>query len=905
MEITFSIRYKAEWGQSLCIAGSCPSGGQWAEDETALTMHSMGEDLWGITMKVSSLRGGLRYYYFVRDQHGQTLRREWRPLHYIEPAEEGEHVAVYDIWIDRGADAPFYSSAFADVLYQHPITQGTRQGKSSLSNSISLQVYAPLVAPDQALYLSGSAIALGEWSPEHALALQHIGGGLWQITLPKAELEGEAYGIEYKFFTAGTDREPTQWDEGDNRRLELGRYADGRQVIIHCPAFRHGTAQPRHAGVVLPLFSMRHRGDWGVGDFGSLRKMIDWAHSASLSVLQLLPINDTTFFRDWRDSYPYNAISVDALHPIYIDIQALPRLTDAEAEAQFAQRAEALSQLEQVDYPEVMTLKEAYLRLHYAEHGQSVCRRKAFRHFCQQNEAWLEPYVAYCLLRDLHPQLPPHSWGAYSQYQEAEIQALLQERKHRGQAQYHRYVQYLLHSQLVEASGYARSKGVVLKGDIAIGVSPHGCDVWHRPDLYHSEQSAGAPPDAFATDGQNWGFPTYHWSQMLSEGLQWWRRRLHGMAQYFQAFRIDHILGFFRIWEIPRTQRSGLLGHFSPALPMHQQYWTEQLGSIGSVEELARPYIYLADAEAIFGTNLFQLIQQGHLQPDPKSEGYYLAHLHAQAWEGIPEGDIAGGAESKAQLIHLCREVALLADPRAEGYYHPRIAFDLSLRFRHWSPEAQERYRGIAHHYFYEKHNELYKQTALGRLASLVSSTEMLVCAEDLGMIPASVPEVLSQLQILSLDLERMPKASDAGPWYSPQSFPYLSVCTTSTHDIPPLRLWWQGLGHEQRQSYLDELSKHSAAIDTAGADQTALLRSIVQAHLAAPSMLSILPLSDWMSIHPALHLHTPEQEQINQPADPQHKWSYRMPITIEELGAEHTEWVQQIRQMIHATNRQ
>lgn len=904
MEIRFSIRYKAEWGQCLCIAGSCPSVGQWAEDETALEMQAQGTDLWQATLKVESLVGGMKYHYFVRDQYGQTIRREWRPLHHIDPADDQQRVEVLDIWIDRDATAPFYSSAFQDVLYHHPTSTGAEPSYLSQERSISLQVYAPLVPATQALYLCGSAQALGRWRPSQALALEHVGGGLWRITLPKADLEIEPCSIEYKFFVAGADRVPTQWDLGDNRQLDLGEWAEADHTIIHCPAMLHDGLSPRRAGVVLPLFSMRHIGDWGVGDFGSLRKMIDWVHNASLAVLQLLPINDTTFFRDWRDSYPYNAISVDALHPIYMDIGALPRLSDAEAEGRFIQRAETLAQLDQVAYPEVMTLKEEYLHLHYGEYGSSVCRRKGFRDFCQQNQTWLDSYVAYCLLRDQHPQSAPHHWGTYSLYDEQSIQALLQERKHRQSAQYYRYIQYLLHHQLLEASSYARSRGVILKGDIAIGVSPHGCDAWRRPDLFHADQSAGAPPDAFSTEGQNWGFPTYNWAKMLAEDLQWWRRRFCSMAQYFQAFRIDHILGFFRIWEVPRAQYSGLLGHFYPALPMDKGYWLEQLGAVDTVEGLARPYVHKVDAERIFCTHLPLLIQQGYLEESSTGEGYYLAHSEAQVWEDIEQSDIAGGAESKAQLIHLCREVALLADPREGGHYHPRIAFDQSLRFGHWSHEAQERWQDIAQHYFYHKHNALYKQTALSRLTPLVASTQMLVCAEDLGMIPASVPEVLDELQILSLDLERMPKVADRGIWYRPSTFPYLSICTTSTHDMPPLRLWWQGLDDAERQSYLTENSAYHPQTIIEDTLQAELLGSIVQAHLDSPSMFTILPLSDWMSIHPALHLQTPEQEQINQPADPLHKWGYRMPINIDELESRHPEWIQQIRQMLHSSHR-
>src|SRR5208337_2896442 len=159
-----------------------------------------------------------------------------------------------------------------------------------------------------------------------------------------------------------------------------------------------------------------------------------------------------------------------------------------------------------------------------------------------------------------------------------------------GEMDFHRFLQYHLEAQLVEATQYAHSKGVILKGDIAIGVCRYGADAWEQPELFHTDMQAGAPPDAFAAKGQNWGFPTYNWPRMKQDGFAWWKQRFEQMSCYFDAFRIDHILGFFRIWSIPMHAVEGILGNFVPAIPVKLEEF-RQRGIHFNHDRYVKPFI--------------------------------------------------------------------------------------------------------------------------------------------------------------------------------------------------------------------------------------------------------------------------------------------------------------------------
>jgi len=265
--------------------------------------------------------------------------------------------------------------------------------------------------------------------------------------------------------------------------------------------------------------------------------------------------------RTWMDSYPYAAISAFALHPIYLNLSQVASGANKSLLENLEPERKRLNNLDAVDYEAVLKAKLDFLGLIYPSQKEKTFKNKDYRNFFEQNKHWLIPYATFCSLRDKHGTANFTRWSEHELGEPASGSGLVE-------PDFHFFIQYHLHRQLKDAADYAHSKGVILKGDLAIGVYRYGVDAWQNHDLFHLEVQAGAPPDAFAVKGQNWGFPTYNWQRMKETGFAWWKHRFAQMSYYFDAFRIDHILGFFRIWSIPLHAVEGILGYFVPALPV-------------------------------------------------------------------------------------------------------------------------------------------------------------------------------------------------------------------------------------------------------------------------------------------------------------------------------------------------
>ena len=894
MIVTFSIEYRAHPNERIWLERQ-PSPDSSLDATKAFPLEDLGDGRWQTTLDLPH-PSSFRYSYYLGDTEGKPLRREWRIKHTLPSLEGGKHLFTQDRWIDQPADAPSFSRALCDVL-RHRSCSSDELAPST--PYLAFSVFAPDLHPEEGLFILGSSPQLGSWDASEAQPLNYQGQGRWTISLPlpleTASSEGQTLSYKYLIRTAEGG---WLWEEGANRQAQLpaGASYDG---IHFQDSFLHLPTRPTHtAGIVAPLFSLRSEHDWGIGDFATLREAIDLVAEAEMHALQLLPINDTTFTRDKGDSYPYNAISVDALHPIYIDPAELGALSDPAQQQAFEAEAAELRALPQVDYPRVLALKERYLRRVFAEQGQADLSSPLFQSFFTESEHWLRPYALYCVLRDRHPGLAPEQWTGWEQYDAQRAKTFAEEAEVREEIHYYYWLQFVLDRQLRAVRRYAEEKRVFLKGDLPIGVAPHGVDVWIDPSLFHTDQSAGAPPDDFAADGQNWGFPTYDWERMQTDDFLWWRKRFARQAHYFHAFRIDHILGFFRIWEVPRSEHSGLLGHFHPAHPYTLGEWQELLEVDYPVELLTEPLIHRTDLSELLGEKtLDTLCQQGYLKETSVEGLYHLLHTKQRDYDQ-PQLKEALGEEACLQLQQLCTETALIRDPYSEGY-HPRIALERSRLFGRWSPELQGRWRAISGDFFYVRHNELFQTTALRRLGALIEHTDLLLCAEDLGMIPATVPAVLEALQILSLELERMPKSFTPTGWAHPDTFPTRSIATTSTHDMPSLRGWWASLPTSEQERYQREELRQEEPLRL-----EELYRKIIEAHLASPAMATILPLSDWMSLEPRLWLTSPEAEQINHPEDPAQYWSYRFPLSVSALSEQYPKWLCLIKQLISQSQR-
>jgi 4-alpha-glucanotransferase len=602
----------------------------------------------------------------------------------------------------------------------------------------------------------------------------------------------------------------------------------------------------------------------GVGDFADLKLLVDWAVLTGLRVIQLLPINDTTTTATRDDSYPYSAISAFALHPLYLNLP----LAGLPADDTYHAYCQSLNASPTVDYEVVLQQKLRLLHRLYDEQWTTLQATEAYQRFVRDNSDWLEPYAVFCLLRDLHHTADSRQWGSAATYSHRVVEQCRS--RHPVAYNFYCFVQYHLDRQLREVSDYARRCGVVLKGDIPIGVSPTSVEVWQHAELFHLDEQAGAPPDAFAEQGQNWGFPTYNWERMATDDYSWWWRRLQHMARYFDAYRIDHVLGFFRIWEIPHPAVHGLLGHFRPAIP-YAATTLQQLGFSADMTSYLVPYATDDVLHVCFSERAAEAKQRFFAQ------GYLLKEWRSQQY--IIECRDPHVAPFREGLMRLADDVLFVEDGDRRGYYHPRIDARHTFAYQRLSEPLQRCFDRLHDDYFYHRHNDFWREEALRKLPVICSATSMLACGEDLGMIPACVPDVMTQLHILSLAIERMPKQQGAR-FGEPASDPYLSVSTTSTHDMSTLRGWWRESPDDAQYYYTHLLHLSGKAPEDCPPE---VCRRILERTLHGNAMLAILPLQDWLSVSEVRRA-DPLAERINVPANPHHYWCYRLHLTLEQL---------------------
>ncbi len=792
MKLLFNVEYQTTFGENMILNIFSE------EDKNKVSRHKMttldGLHWFYELTKAAKTGTHLDYYYSVIRGDEET-RHEWlMEPHRLEIiAPKASRYTVYDHWLDIPEDSYMYSSAFTDCI---AVRKCEKSDEAPFSQTVRLKVRAPQLRNNERLALLGSGESLGNWEAKRALRMTEHESHEWVISLDACELSNT---IEFKFVVLDEEEDVTPlWENGVNRTVVLPQMKNGEVVVYELSQAYFPIYPWKGAGTVIPIFSLRSEGSFGVGDFGDLKLMIDWADKTNQRIIQVLPINDTNMTHTWQDSYPYNSISIYALHPQYTDFRQLPAIKDPQKKAQFEQLRQELNVLPQIDYERMFTAKLDYLHVLFEQEWTSTKRRASYKEFFEQNKEWLVPYAAFCYYRDKYGTAVFSEWP-----KEATVKAL---KKTDKEVEFWYFVQYNLDQQMHSAHEYARQHRVILKGDIPIGISRDGVEAWVEPKYFNLNGQAGAPPDAFSTDGQNWGFPTYNWDEMLKDGCAWWVRRFRKMAEYFDAYRIDHVLGFFRIWEIPVPEKSGLMGQFAPALGL-------------SKEEIAA--------------------------------------------YGVP-----------------FRDGLFLIDHKRNDRWHPRIAVQYQQAYEELNDTEKYNFNRLYNDYFYRRNNHFWYQEAMKKLPRLTQATRMLVCAEDLGMVPDCVPWVMNELRILSLEIQSMPKDDKVRFGHLSRN-PYRSVCTISTHDMATLRQWWDE-DEERTQEYFNTMLYRGGAAPHPLPGW--LAKEIVSRHLTSPSMLCLLSLQDWLSMDEKLRLPDQNAERINIPANPRHYWRYRMHMNIEDL---------------------
>ena len=896
MLIEFFIRFSTRYGQSLSVIGNTDVLGN-GNTEKALPLQYFNSNYWYGAVEITHSKGAeeLTYQYVLREETGDLIF-EWgndRTITFNNVP--GSTLTCRDTWNHAGeTENAFYTKAFQEILLarKEPIKKSPLLKKYTHE----FRVKAPLLKPDEVVCICGPDNSPGKWLPTEP-ALMQKNGNWFTVRL---DLSMENFPVNYRYAVySAKEKKISFFESGNSRTIDVGATPE-RTVVVHDGFAILPNDTWKAAGVAIPVFSLKTKNSFGTGEFTDIKLLVDWAKLVGLKMIQLLPLNDTTATHSMADSYPYAAISAFALNPLYLNLDAIGGKENVAITKALSEQRLQLNELPEVDYARVMDCKLTAIKALYEAQKEKFKNDPAYFLFFEMNRHWLVPYAAFCCLRDKYRTSDFTEWETNSNYDEHEIQELVSSTQpHYDEVALHYFMQYHLHLQLKEATSYAHKNGIVVKGDIPIGVYRYGCDAWTDPGLYHMEAQAGAPPDDFAVKGQNWGFPTYNWKKMQEDGFAWWRKRFEQMGEYFDAFRIDHILGFFRIWSIPLDAVEGILGKFVPAIPVYVQELYER--NIGfEYDRYCKPFINDGILNELFGYEV-EHIKNNFL--DGGNDHYQLKeafNTQRKIQAFLAEETNNDLLYLKERLFDLCSNVILFEETGSNGQqFHFRIAMEQTSSFAWLNDHAKQQLKELYVNYFFNRQDEFWKIEAMHKLPGLKSSTNMLVCGEDLGMVPHCVPDVMHQLGILSLEIQRMPKQTGT-EFFHPNDAPYMSVVTPGTHDMSTIRGWWEEDAAKTQRFYNQMLGHYGQAPFFC---EPWINKEIIIQHLYSPAMWAIFQLQDLIGINATLRRENPAEERINIPSDPKHYWVYRMHLYLEDLIKE-TAFNEELKEYIQQSGR-
>lgn len=897
MKFHFYVRFNTSYGQKLSICGSCSELGN--NDTTqAVAMSFLNEEFWHLEIDIDVKEfSTLRYKYIMTYADGYEVI-EWGNDRLVETAKPGtEEIQTVDTWNHSGEfENAFYSAPFQQILLAG--NNNKIRTKTAKQFTHNFKVKAPLLQKNEVVCLIGSGKALGNWSTDSPVLLSKE--DIWwtaQLNMPR-----ESFPLQYKYGIYNLKEKKFIGFESGNNRTLFGDAHKNKLTVLHDGFVHIPNNTWKGSGVSVPVFSLRSKNSFGVGEFTDIKLLVDWAAKTGMKLVQLLPVNDTTATHSWTDSYPYAAISAFALHPIYVNLDKVAGKKFADLIKPLKKKQKQLNELAAVEYEEVMKFKLSVMKELYTLQKEDFLANEDFKQFFENNKHWLVPYAAFSYLRDKNNTSDFSQWKLYSTYDESAIEKYVAPKaKHYDAIALNYFIQYHLHLQLKDATEYAHKNGIIVKGDIPIGIYRFSCDAWVNPALYNMDMQAGAPPDDFATSGQNWGFPTYNWKKMQEDGFAWWKQRFDEMSNYFDAFRIDHILGFFRIWSIPINAVDGVLGTFKPALPIHINEFHEKRIWF-DYHRYTKPYITDNVLYNTFG-NFADEIRSLFLEPTGWGQYDLKAAYNTQR---KVEAHFATTALTEHELFlrnglySLIANVILIEEENSvHTQFHFRIEMDKTSSFKELDYNTQQQLKELYVDYFYRRQDDFWMKEAMHKLPALKAATNMLICGEDLGMVPGCVPDVMKQLGILSLEIQRMPK-DPAKEFFHPNDAPYMSVVTPSTHDMSTIRGWWEEDKEKIQRFFNNDLGQWG---DAPYYCEAWINRAIIIQHLYSPAMWSIFQVQDLLGMSEALRRLNPHEERINVPANPKHYWRYRMHISLEQLLKE-KEFNQELKGYIEASGR-
>lgn len=626
-------------------------------------------------------------------------------------------------------------------------------------------------------------------------------------------------------------------------------------------------------GTAIPVGALKTSNSCGVGEFLDLIPFADFCKKAGLKLIQLLPVNDTG-----TESSPYSALSAFALHPLYISLKSLPEVEGKEEIlAEITKLQKKYEKLPRFPYRELRRKKLDLLQKIFDSEKDKILSSDELKSWIKDN-SWVQVYSIFMQKKEKKHEASWKEWGE-TQPTKKELDEIWSDKKNQDGNLFYAWVQMRLDKQFSKASEYAQSLGIKLKGDIPIMMNEDSCDAWAFPEYFNDEMRAGSPPDGPNPVGQNWGFPIYNWDNLKKDDYSWWKQRLIQASKYYQVYRIDHVLGFFRIWATPQRESTAMLGWTQPFEPIT----TDELHNLGFSDDritwLSVPHVATNQIEAVnngdyLGTHgiLAKIMdrigneEMWRFKPEIKGEKDIWA-------SDIPD-------HVKPRLAELWRNRALVKV--SDGLYSPLWTYHGTTPWQTLSDD--EKYRlGQLIVTKYSKMEVLWEEQARTLLGDLTSCTDMVACAEDLGSNPESLPRVLNDLSILSLRVVRWSRNWNAGgePYYQFWEYPYLSVTTSSVHDSSTARLWWlkEGDAWDFYRTFPGETDVQPGTYNSKTA------RYLLSKMAESNSAFCIHPLQDFLGLVDEYFDENPDNERVNIPGSVnEFNWTYRLPVSVEKL---------------------
>ena len=863
MKLYFTINYGTEFGKRLLLKVLDGKNIQ------TYDLHFAENRNW--KAEIDFFSKTIEYKYLVVDENNHTIDEEICS-HKLNLVNNFSEYNIYDVWNNKN----FPENYLNNKILQNKLGDFKPEKVSILKKHTHLfRIEAPLYSKDWRLVILGNSDALGNWLYDDAIKMAQTSLGVWEVAV---DLQKQREFAQYKYAILDEKTgEIIAIEYGENR---MG-FSNQENEILQVQAdhfFRFNIDKLyKAAGVAIPVFSLRSENGFGVGEFPDVKKLADWAHKTHLSVIQILPINDTTANYSWTDSYPYAAISVYALHPQYLSIENLPYALSESLKKEYQLKKDELNAGKFVDYEQMISGKWKYIKATFEENETEILKDKDFAKFLKENTDWLIPYAAFCVLRDKNNTPNFNNWKTHKKYVAGKI-AQIFDVKHADydEVMLHSWVQYQLHLQLKDAVDYTHGLGISLKGDLPIGIYRYSVEAWTEPELFGMDFQAGAPPDEFSDLGQNWEFPTYNWEVMQANDYDWWKKRFNVIARYFDAMRIDHILGFFRIWRMPMSATQGLLGYFYPAVPVtFEEFLARHIPF--DFDRYCKPFINDQILWDWFGYEKETIAE--HFMYSENGVYYFKPEYDTQRkltdyFKENPRDGIEG------KLISLAANVLFLQEYNGTDYvYHPRFNLTKTDSYKYLSDWEKKQLADLYVDYFFKRQDGLWYEKAMEKLPMLLGATDMLICGEDLGLVPDCVPVAMDKLGITALKVQRSPK--EDVPFYNPQTASYMNVVTASSHDSSTLRQWWK----ENRELTQLYFNKQLNQFGTAPSELLPELAEIImKQHLHSEAMLAIFPIQEFFATDYEIVNPNADDERINNPAVFPHYWRYRMHISLEEL---------------------